>query len=450
MQVKTVLALLSLVMACWGACNTGCVRPTNYYNFTRFPLDDVISDVEFYFPSSAHPPNDYISDARAIPTITFTKTAKLKVTFLYEGAGNRNQLGFFLFHYAYNATSKQNDIPVKDYEELLIPDASYDNNCLWGGFTVDSNRTMVAGEKLGFFLRADGLCLKDPPVFYSIKEFNSKNGDSYRHIGTYFDRFRELLIFGFEDLVGLGDRDYEDTMFFFDTYGLSIDFGNIAQGCTNPPCRNGGTCNYDNGYCNCPQPNVWGAYSCHLCTCEDYADPCINKTCSPKQCIPTVWTDTTANCLSTMNAHCLNVSIVPCVSETTSTSDAPVTSSTTSSSTFLRTTGRATSTRPPSSTTDQTSSTSESSSTSDSSAETTASGNTTDSASNTGANPSNSGSNSGSGSRSSTVASQTAGTQGNSSINTANPTVPEQISESSAWTLVPLVCLSLLCIVLFV
>eukprot|EP01119_Soliformovum_irregulare_P002854 TRINITY_DN1310_c0_g1_i1.p1 TRINITY_DN1310_c0_g1~~TRINITY_DN1310_c0_g1_i1.p1 ORF type:complete len:456 (-),score=67.67 TRINITY_DN1310_c0_g1_i1:40-1323(-) len=350
-----------------GDCNKAYVRPTGYYNFTRFPLQGVIDDVTFYFPTSAHPPPSMIDDSRALPTITFSKSSKLKVTFLYEGAGNRNSLGFFLF----NVTNGQN---IKYYEEILIPDVSSDNGCLWGGFTIESQRTMQPGERLGFYLRADGFCLTDPPVFYSLPEYNSgPNVDKLRHIGTYLDRYRELLIFGFEDLVGLGDRDYEDTMFFFDTYGLNIDFGNIVRGCTNPPCRNGGTCNWDDGRCDCPKPEIWGGYSCHSCKCDDGLNPCVAKSCTGAQCIPTVWTDTTSSCLQTQKANCSSQAI-PCVTQTTSDtydmSSIPDSSST--SSTAIRTTGRAGSSTQPtsqqttSSTSDATSSDSTTQSASDS------------------------------------------------------------------------------------
>jgi len=336
MEGRVLLVALAFVALALGGCSTPYVRPTGYYNFTRFPLQGVIDDVTFYFPTSAHPPPSMIDDSRALPTLVFTKPSKLKVTFLYEGAGNRNSLGYFLF----NVTSTGKN--VKYYEEILIPDVSADNGCLWGGFTIESTRTMQPGERLGFFLKADGFCLSDPPIFYSLPEFNSgPNVDKLRHIGTYLDRYRELLIFGFEDLVGLGDRDYEDTMFFFDTYGLFIDFGNIVRGCTNPPCRNGGTCNWDNGRCDCPNVDVWGGYSCHSCKCDDGLNPCVVKSCTGTQCIPTVWTDTTTTCMQNQKANCSSQN-VPCNTQTTSDSydmsSIPDSSSTSSSA--ARTTGR--------------------------------------------------------------------------------------------------------------
>jgi hypothetical protein len=271
--------------------HSSCVLPNNISTFTTFPINDVRNDIIYYFPSGRSPVPEFISDARAVPTITLTQAGPLRVSFMYEGAGYRNQLGYFTFD-----NSGVGGAPVKLTEALLFPDIN--DACVTPGMQV-TTQDFPAGTKIGFYLISDG-CNAGPnaPKFYSISSFNTAD-HNVRHIGAYLDYFRELLIIGFEDLVGLGDKDYEDTMFILDGSNLFIDWGNIAKACTGPVCANGGTCDYDTADCDCGNTKFYG-FHCEICNCTDNND-CTTDTCQgPQLCIAPTW-DTQAQ-----NANCLN------------------------------------------------------------------------------------------------------------------------------------------------
>lgn len=148
--------------------------------------------------------------------------ASVRVYFVTEGAGYHNALGF-------NTESQG----VDDGDPLLIfPDASSSVSLLHQD--DDPNRssrmpllpgdfvdlgTMTAGSQLDFFLIAQGMTGR--PVYGTDETVNP---DGIQHVVTLALEDSALLIMGFEDLWGGGDRDFNDLV-------IAIDIGkeNVAH-----------------------------------------------------------------------------------------------------------------------------------------------------------------------------------------------------------------------------
>lgn len=166
------------------------------------------------------------------PTNLFLKyDHDVKVSFINEGAGYRNQLAFS----AEGATNSTG---------LLFNDiscSSSDAGCVgtWGGDALDLGDTVKmgtvkGGTQLDFFLRGNGLNRGDNA--YTFGTQTSQNADGLQHVVsyTYGDRY---LVLGFEDLYGTGgssqgkfnensDRDFNDTVFVVDIGEKNVRFLN--------------------------------------------------------------------------------------------------------------------------------------------------------------------------------------------------------------------------------
>ncbi|HEY9628799.1 MAG TPA: DUF4114 domain-containing protein [Coleofasciculaceae cyanobacterium] len=137
---------------------------------------------------------------------------EVKVHFINEGAGYRNQL-------AYEATGATNSTG------LLFNDASDD--VLRYGDSVNLG-LLTAGTQLDFWLRADGKNRGDSANIFGTK--TTSNADQLQHV--FAASYKNYLVLGFEDLYGaLGawgqdpntglwnessDRDFNDAVFVVD------------------------------------------------------------------------------------------------------------------------------------------------------------------------------------------------------------------------------------------
>ena len=161
--------------------------------------------------------------------ILSTKT-DVTATFVYEGAGYHNTLGI-------NTTG----LGVKSGNpEIIFPDVSstdgFDNQGTPGtrtpsepllpGDFVDLG-TYAAGTKLDFFLIADG-ANGGNSVYNSING-TSTNPDGLNHVGMFSptmfaspDLNSPYVFVTFEDLLGGGDLDYNDTIFAFNVGSAAV------------------------------------------------------------------------------------------------------------------------------------------------------------------------------------------------------------------------------------
>ncbi len=150
----------------------------------------------------------------------------VKVTFLNEGAGYKNSLGYFIY---------QTDAPpasIEDIEHIIImPNTSktYSGGSLNSGDQLDLMIQLTAGQSIGFFINSNGWdgtrgkqkssFLYDQP-FYTLESLNPTVGLGQRYHVIFNDTRSSteggsgFFAFGFEDiLTSTGDKDYNDLIF---------------------------------------------------------------------------------------------------------------------------------------------------------------------------------------------------------------------------------------------
>jgi LruC domain-containing protein len=148
--------------------------------------------------------------------------ATASITFLNEGAGYRNSLGYFVYQ-TDNPPATKEDIPA---HTIIFPNASKPNDGnLQQGDTVELGIQLVSGQSLGFFVVPNGwsysgsgsTIVNDGPwntPFYSTHLLNPEPAASQRHNVVFLDAPNELLIVGFDDqFITSGDQDYNDVLF---------------------------------------------------------------------------------------------------------------------------------------------------------------------------------------------------------------------------------------------
>lgn len=125
------------------------------------------------------------------------------ISFVGEGAGNKNSVGYF----TYDADGAVTE------EQIVFANYSGTGSGLAGGGELSPGDTVTIGtfspgENVGFFLISNGYYNETYPHFYTVSELNSDGLDhdaviSLGELGT---------VIGFEDLKNLGDADYNDAL----------------------------------------------------------------------------------------------------------------------------------------------------------------------------------------------------------------------------------------------
>lgn len=143
----------------------------------------------------------------------------VRVYFIAEGAGYRNSLG-------YSLTLAGNDnagamklifpnasLPVKKGTNITIDNllARHVDEPLHPGDFVELGH-MLPGTQIDFFLVRDG-ARGNFEIFTNHEE---DNPDKFQHMFAMVIPDSPFLLIGFEDLVGGGDKDYEDVLFVVD------------------------------------------------------------------------------------------------------------------------------------------------------------------------------------------------------------------------------------------
>lgn len=140
------------------------------------------------------------------------------VTFVTEGAGYRNVLGF----YTYNINNPPTNVSEIGNITIVFPNASMTNS---GGGLNPGNRvkigTFPAGTGIGWVLIADGwrnnIVTSGYNTFYSNPQFNPETNPILRRHNVYlYDQGRGLFLIGFEDIRRdqNSDNDFNDLVFY--------------------------------------------------------------------------------------------------------------------------------------------------------------------------------------------------------------------------------------------
>ncbi len=169
---------------------------------------------EGYPVPTYHP--KYIAES-AQSNIVVTEQADIWMTFVHEGAGYRNILGFYTYP-TDNPPSSVNDIETI---HIAFPNASFKNS---GGGLRSGHKVHLgefeAGTTIGFVLMANGWngsITGGLHQVYSNHEFNPESTpEKRRHSVLLWDESNELFLVGFEDLnrdTG-SDDDFNDAVFY--------------------------------------------------------------------------------------------------------------------------------------------------------------------------------------------------------------------------------------------
>lgn len=181
----------------------------------------LLSDINASLPESAGGiPNTHPEFLAGKETeIILTEQAEVWITFVSEGAGNRNSLGYYTYTLGQEPTSTSQINP----HYIVFPNASMQGS---GGGLVPGNRVYLgnfpANTVISWFLVANGWTgstVKDYATrFYANPAFNPESTAAARnHMVLLHDAARNLNIFGFEDLfrgTGSSDDDFNDAVFY--------------------------------------------------------------------------------------------------------------------------------------------------------------------------------------------------------------------------------------------
>jgi len=139
--------------------------------------------------------------------------SNVRAYFIGEGAGYENSLGF---------NTSGGGVTSGD-PALIFPNASTggrrtDSTPLQAGDFVDLGK-LLGGQKLDFFLIANG-ATRTPGAVYSTD--SSVNPDGINHVVSFATIYDSYLVIGFEDLLGGGDRDFNDLLFAIDIGAVNV------------------------------------------------------------------------------------------------------------------------------------------------------------------------------------------------------------------------------------
>jgi len=180
---------------------------------------DFLNDVNASLPENirlpvSHP--DYLSVGNEADII-LKEEADIWVTFVHEGAGYLNSMGYYLYDQA-NPPKSASDITKYN---VILPNASYSGS---GGGMTSGDKVYLgrfpAGKGIGWFLVPNGWNgskVSGSKVYYSEPGFNPEsNSDKKQHTVLLYDSKTSRLLVGFEDLDRMAgsDEDFNDLIYY--------------------------------------------------------------------------------------------------------------------------------------------------------------------------------------------------------------------------------------------
>lgn len=167
-------------------------------------------------PVPVYHPDFLVNDAATV--LQITATSDVFITFVHEGAGYYNSLGYYTYPtgHAPQAISDITDI------KIAIPNASLlgSGGNMHSGDKIKLGR-FEAGTSIGFVLLQNawnGSAVNtNVPAFFSNDVLNPEKAPYKRHTVLLYDDKDKLFLQGFEDLNrdnGAGDNDFNDLIFY--------------------------------------------------------------------------------------------------------------------------------------------------------------------------------------------------------------------------------------------
>jgi len=222
---KTATATQTITPAGGNLYYIGSYSSTGIPNYFENPGDVVnaafLADVNTALPEYQPVPtfNPQYLASNNYTDIHMIATGDVWITFVSEGAGAKNSLGYFTYPTA-NPPATANDI---DSIFILLPNASVGSS---GGMLAGDKvklGTFDAGTSIGWVLIYDGWNASTQGVkvnntrFYSFPDFNPEPHDSLQqHNVQIWDNIRNVILVGFEDIQRnySTDNDFNDVVFY--------------------------------------------------------------------------------------------------------------------------------------------------------------------------------------------------------------------------------------------
>jgi len=204
-----------------GACSANDARlpDSNLFPVTEVSVGaSIINKANNLFPEGTSP-DPMVLATNTGGMLDLAVKSVIKITFVHEGAGYRNQMGYW-------TASADDDILS---ETTVFRDLSfYSPGCHETGDQVTVG-PFDAGTRVGFFIC--GNCFnryRSHMKFYSTAT-GKNNRDGKRHVGLIFDQPSDNILIGMEDLYNLGDKDYNDAMFFAAMFPVNTVTNEVAD-----------------------------------------------------------------------------------------------------------------------------------------------------------------------------------------------------------------------------
>lgn len=212
------------------------------------PVNDVVSNtflnnVNAFLPSRVSLLTRYpnlLDDNFYRRNILTTNLCDVYITFVKEGAGQRN----VMFYYTYNVNNPPTSVAAIDSLIIIYPNTSFTGS---GGDLATGNKVKIGtfgkDTVIAFGIIADGydnstgniLPLGSRFIFYGNKEFNPEISDQYRqHLVFVYEPSSQRFVLGFEDVnrnpTGTSDNDFEDVVYYATVNNISnISLDKIAN-----------------------------------------------------------------------------------------------------------------------------------------------------------------------------------------------------------------------------
>jgi LruC domain-containing protein len=200
---------------------------------------DIIKDINSSLPEkgnvikSGHV--EFVSPT-AERNVILKENADVWVTFVHEGTGNYNALGYYTYPTGNPPTSASNISNLK----VIFPNTSYKN--MGGGLRSGDKVKLgnfTAGTTVAWFIMPKGWDFPTQKVYdnrsaihFADKNLNTFTTSEFRqHAVTLVNKAHKLLIVGFEDISRPGgDQDFNDAVFYATvTPFTAVDITNVPE-----------------------------------------------------------------------------------------------------------------------------------------------------------------------------------------------------------------------------
>ena len=196
----------------------------------------LLNDINASLPEYKHLPishPQYLSTSN-VANLIIKEQADVWITFVSEGAGYQNAVGY----YTYDALKPpQSKSDISKYN-IIFPNASLSGS---GGGMHSGDKVYLgrfdAGKAIGWFLVAYGwngtTVSNSTPMYYSDPILNPETDpDKRQHTVLLYDNLRALTLLGFEDVRrdGSSDEDFNDALFYLTSNPVkAVDVSNLPS-----------------------------------------------------------------------------------------------------------------------------------------------------------------------------------------------------------------------------